>query len=352
MAIDYSVPVIDVSSYIAGNASAEALLIPEIRRALENIGFLVITGHGIDDHLRQRALNVSKSFFDLPDQEKLKCHDVPGTFLGYYPLGAERVAYSHGIKTAPDLKASFTIGQPNVDESDPYYSGPEGLRMFQPSVWPARPSEMREVLIEYFHAAENLATHLMRLFATALQLPSDYFDHKLDRASNFLRVLDYPAIETEPEENQYRIGPHSDYGTLTLVAADGPGLQVRTSAGTWENVPYAPDAIQVNIGDMLERWTNDQWVSTQHRVLIPSNRDERRKRRQSIAFFQMANYDVVIEPLPTTISVSRPAKYSAITAGDDFMEKTSRQLSKEGEDVVDVRDRASSTSDVDVATRK
>ena len=339
MVHDYSVPVIDVASYISGKPGAAEGLVPEVRRALEQIGFLVLTGHGIDRELRQRALDVSKAFFDLPEDEKRICHNVPGTFLGYNPLAAERVAYSHGIETAPDLKANYTIGRPQIDQSDPYYTGPVGRTVFPPDVWPSRPADFKDILVEYFKVAESLATRLMRLFAIALDLPNEYFDKKLDKASNFLRLLDYPPLEVDPQPNQFRIGPHSDYGTLTLVAADGPGLQVRTPQGIWEDVPYVPDSIQVNIGDMLERWTNDLWVSTQHRVLVPGDRNERQKRRHSIAFFQMANYDVVIEPLPTTISASRPAKYTPVTAGDDFAEKASRQYSKAGEEVVDVRGR-------------
>lgn len=340
MDMDYSVPVLDLDAYLRGLPGEAQRLVPEVKRALENIGFLVITGHRIPPDLLARVHEVSKAFFDLPEAEKRLCHDVPGTFLGYNPLGAERVAYSHGIETAPDLKANFTVGRPTVDERDPYFTCPAGRGMFQTNVWPARPPDFQAAMLEYFRVAEALALELMSLFAVTLGLPARFFDAHLDKASNFLRVLDYPALEHEPLPNQFRIGPHSDYGTLTLVVADGPGLQVRTPDGVWEDVPYVPGAIQVNIGDMLERWTNDLWVSTQHRVLVPADPQERARRRHSIAFFQMANYDVVIEPLPNTVSATRPASYAPITAGEDFMEKTSRQYSKAGQQVTDIRSRS------------
>jgi isopenicillin N synthase-like dioxygenase len=335
----YSVPVIDVAPFLANDQVETKKIIQQVNRALERIGFLVLTGHGIDPELQDRTLQVAQAFFDLPEDEKLRYHNVPGTFMGYNPLAAERVAYSHGIETAPDLKANYTLEPLVIDERDPYYTSPTGRQMFQPNVWPVRPVEFRPTLTAYYRAAEALTKTLMELFALALELPREYFTDKIDKAVSFLRVLDYPALTTPPLPNQFRIGPHSDYGTLTLVTADGPGLQVRTAAGAWEDVPYVPGGIQVNIGDMLERWTNDKWVSTQHRVLVPESPEARRQRRQAIAFFLMANYDAVIEPVATTISPTRPPKYEPITAGEEMMAKISRQYSREGEVIEDLRER-------------
>ena len=335
----YSVPIIDVAPFLANDPIGTKEIIRQVTRALEHIGFLVLTGHGIDPELQDHTLQVAQAFFDLPEEEKLRYHNVPGTFMGYNPLAAERVAYSHGIETAPDLKANFTVGQPLPDERDPYYISPSGRQMFQPNVWPARPVEFRSTLTAYYGAAERLAETLMELFALALELPRGYFADKIDKAVGFLRVLDYPALPTPPHPNQFRIGPHSDYGSLTLVTADGPGLQVRTATGTWEDVPYVPGGIQVNIGDMMERWTNDQWVSTHHRVLVPERPEARQQRRQAIAFFLMANYDAVIEPVATTVSTTHPPKYEPIPAGEEMMAKISRQYSREGEAIADLRER-------------
>lgn len=335
----YSVPIIDVAPFLANDPVGTKEILRQVTRALEHIGFLVLTGHGIDPELQDRTLRVAQAFFDLPEDEKLRCHNVPGTFMGYNPLAAERVAYSHGIETAPDLKANFSLGQPALDEHDPYYTSPRGRQMFPPNVRPIRPVEFQPTLTAYYHAAEGLAKILMELFSLALELPRDYFTAKIDKAVNFLRVLDYPALTAPPLPNQFRIGPHSDYGTLTLVTADGPGLQVRTATGAWEDVPYVPGGIQVNIGDMLERWTNDQWVSTHHRVLVPESPESRQQRRQAIAFFQMANYDAVIAPVATTVSQTHPAKYELIPAGEEMMAKISRQYSREGEAIADLRER-------------
>ena len=177
----YSVPIIDVAPFLANDPVGTKEIIRQVTRALEHIGFLVLTGHGIDPELQDHTLRVAQAFFDLPEEEKLHYHNVPGTFMGYNPLAAERVAYSHGIETAPDLKANFTVGQPVLDEHDPYYTSPRGRQMFQPNVWPIRPVEFRPTLTAYYRAAEGLAETLMELFALALELPRDILPTKLTK---------------------------------------------------------------------------------------------------------------------------------------------------------------------------
>src|SRR5215813_10123123 len=152
----YSVPVIDVAPFLASDPTGTTEIIREVNRALERIGFLVLTGHGINPELQDRTLRVAQAFFDLPEDEKLRYHNVPGTFMGYNPLAAERVAYSHGIETAPDLKANYTLEPPVTDERDPYYTSPTGRQMFQPNVWPVQPVEFQPTLTAYYHAAEDL----------------------------------------------------------------------------------------------------------------------------------------------------------------------------------------------------
>jgi len=334
-----AVPVIDVSPFRVGNtpgsprvAESRRAVIDQVRQALETIGFFVITGHGLAPDLQARTLGVAREFFDLPEDEKLRYCQVPHSFMGYNPVGAERVAYAHHDESAPDLKANFTMGRVDIDERDPYYSCETGRRMFQPNIWPVRPARFRSVLTEYAVAGEQLALTLTEIFALALDLPQDYFADKLDKSLYFLRVLDYPPLTTSPRPKQFRIGPHSDYGTLTLVTADGPGLQVKTRAGEWKDVPYVADSIQVNIGDMMEQWTNDRWVSTQHRVLVPDDPVARQQHRQAIAFFLIANYDTEIAPFETMVDQTHPARYAPVNAGQDLVDKLVRQYTREGQE--------------------
>ncbi len=326
-----SVPVIDLAPFRAAPSSSEArTVVAAVREALETIGFFVITGHGISTSVQDRVLAAGQSFFDLPEDEKLRCCDEQN-FLGYNPLGAERVAYAHHDESGPDLKTNFTAGRIGIDASDPYFDCEAGRQWFPPNLWPERPAGFRDTLAEYAVAGEALAHTLMELFAAALDLPRGFFRDKVDKCMTYLRVLDYPALSMEPQANQYRIGPHSDYGTLTLVTADGPGLQVKTRSGAWEDVPFVPSGIQVNIGDMMEQWTNDRWVSTQHRVLAPAGSEAIQRRRQAIAFFLTANYDTVIEPVASCVDSAHPARYAPVPAGEDLLAKLLRQYERDGD---------------------
>ena len=327
-----SVPLIDIAPFLTGDPMGGQDVVQQIGRACERIGFLILTGHGLDPALQARTFQVCREFFDLPEEEKLRCNGVPSTYLGYNPMGSERVAYSRGENTPPDLNANFTIGRIAIDEQDAYYTSKSGRQVFTPNVWPERSAHFRSVYTEYYRALERLAKTVLEIFALALALPRDYFADKTAKGMDVLRVLDFPALKAPPLPGQFRSGPHTDYVILTLVLADGPGLQVQTAHGEWEDVPYVPGCIQVNIGDMLAQWTNDRWVSTLHRVVAPTSDSETPpRRRMSLAFFLTCNYDVVLAPLETCCSPTNPPKYAPITAGDYFFARVSRQFSREGE---------------------
>ena len=330
MGSTHTVPVIDIAPFLSGDPAGTQEVVRQIGRACETIGFLIITGHGIAAELQERVFAVSREFFDLPEEEKLT-YKVPRTYFGYNPVGSEYVAYSLGAKAPPDLKANYTLGRLDIDRRDPYYSSPLGQRIFSENTWPHRPAQFRTLITEYYYATERLAQTIMSMFALALQLPRNYFADKTNKSVDFWRVLDYPALQTPALPGQMRIGEHTDYGTLTLVTSDSPGLQVQTPTGAWEDVPYIPGSIQVNIGDMMALWTNDTWISTMHRVLPPGT-DPRLKaqRRMALTFFLTANYDTIIEPLATCCSTTHPAKYAPVTAWDHLVAKLRRQFSHDG----------------------
>jgi isopenicillin N synthase-like dioxygenase len=334
-----SVPIIDVAPFLASDPDGMRAVVRQVGRACETIGFLVITGHGISPDLQHRTLQVCQEFFDLPDVEKMRYHDAFGTYQGYNPLGLERVAYSRGEETPPDLKACFTLTRLERDERDPYYSSELGKQYFPPLIWPDRPAQFRSILTEYNRALAQLAGKIMEMFALALDLPQKYFADKTDKSIDFFRAIEYPPLSEPPLPGQFRVGPHTDYGTLTLVLADGPGLQVQTPAGEWEDVPYLPGSLQVNIGDMMAQWTNDLWTSTMHRV-VPLDSLVTMRRRMALPFFQTPNYDVVVEPLPTCCSLDRPPRYAPVIAGEQMFAKVNRQFTPEGEAIVDIRQRS------------
>ena len=167
----------------------------------------------------------------------------------------------------------------------------------------------------------------MRLFALALKLDEHYFDNTIDKNISMMRVLRYPKQTTAPLPGQLRAGAHSDYGSMTILRkelSDG-SLQVKNKAGEWVTVPVKEGSFIVNIGDLMQQWTNDTWISTVHRVVNPPFDSEENKDRMSIVFFHQPNYDASVECLPGCETPGNPAKYDPISSGDHLRSKFIKQ---------------------------
>lgn len=241
-----SVPVIDLE-----HVSAD-----EVARACEEIGFFTVVGHGVDPVLIEEVAARSRAFFDLPDAEKERFR-APAESVGmpvYRPLGAEKLGAN------ADRKASLDWG--------PSLAG---------VAWPD--DELRAAYERYYAEMLRVAGTIVG----ALGLDASLFD---DRSSS-LRVIDYPAGGGAGA----RAGAHRDYGCLTLIRSDAAGLEVETRSGEWLPVQAPPGGYVVNIGDLLQRWSNDRWVSTLHRVVG----DDDAPRRQSLVFFHNPRGDAVVE---------------------------------------------------------
>jgi len=309
------VPIIDIAPYRHGGAADKQAVARAVDRACRDIGFLVITGHGVDPALIAKMREVSHAFFDLPLAEKQRvAKPAKDVARGYTGLDEESLARSRDPEAyGSDLNESLMIGP--VDLPPPEYAfAPAAGRHFAPNLWPERPAELREVWSTYYRAMGDLAQTLMRIFALALHLPEHFFDDKIDRHISRLRVRNYPAQLVPPQPGQIRAGAHSDYGSLTILATeDKPGgLQVCNAEGQWRDVPIVPGCYIINIGDLMARWTNDTWVSTLHRVVNPPLEAGADSRRQSLVFFHNPNYDARIESLVPTDT----PKYPATTSGD------------------------------------
>jgi len=318
-----AVPVIDISPHRSGDAAARQALAAEVDRICREIGFMVISGHGIDPDLIAAVEDVSRAFFDLPLEEKMRIvRPAPDVTRGYMPMKAEVLVRSRGGNAPGDLNESLMIGPVDADGS-PYFTAPEAGRHFATNLWPERPEGLREIYERYYRVMDALGIDLMRLFALALGLPEKYFDSSVDRSISRLRVRNYPAPEETPIPGQLRASAHSDYGSLTILKTeDRPGgLQVMGKAGEWLDVPHLPGSFVVNIGDMLARWTNDRWVSTLHRVVNPPADRVAASRRQSVVFFQNPNYDALVACLPSCTDAANPPKYAPTTSGGHLREK-------------------------------
>ncbi len=243
---------------------------------------------------------------------------APDVSRGYVGLEGESVGRSRDASaSAGDLNESFMVGPVDVPAGE-YSHAAEAGAHFAPNLWPVRPPDLEPVFTAYYRAMGDLARLLMTIFATALGEPEHYFDAKVDRHISRLRVRNYPAPVTSPLPGQLRAGAHSDYGSLTILATeDRPGgLQVCNAEGQWVDVPVIPGAFIINLGDLLARWTNDRWVSTLHRVVVPDEGEYAGSRRQSIIFFHNPNYDAEIRCLPSCIAAGAPAKYPPTTSGE------------------------------------
>ncbi len=323
-----NIPVIDIAPYFNNTSGGKRDVAREVRKACQDIGFFVITGHRTDENLCARMFEISRAFFDLPLEEKLRVQ-VQGTDLhGYCPLMGESVAYSR-LKNIPgDLKESLMVTHPDYPDH-PYYQTEMAARYFGENLWPGRPMELREIWIEYWREMERLSAIMAHLFALALDLPEVFFDAKNDKAVQVLRALNYPEQTAPPLPEQLRIGPHSDYGDFTIVRHEegrqAIGLQVQRQDGEWVDVPHVANCFTVNVGDMMARWSNDRWFSAMHRVVNPP-RSQAQSRRMTIAFFHFPNYDATIECLPTCCDADHPLKYQPVSAGEYLLMKHSRQV--------------------------
>jgi isopenicillin N synthase-like dioxygenase len=295
-------------------------LAPELGAAFRDIGFVALTHHGVPNAIIEAVYRAAGAFFDLPPETKRRvARPRPDQNRGYIAYGEETLARLDGQQTPPDYKEIFSIGPFDLPD-DPYYTGAAAYPSFAPNLWPEEPDELGPAMRAYWHEATTLARRVLGIGALALGLPRDYFAAMTDRHISMLRLICYPPYGRPPAAGQLRAGVHTDLNMLTFVHAnsDVGGLEVRARNGTWVAAPAAPDLFVVNVGDILMRWTNDLWVSTPHRVANPPA--GWRQRRLSIPFFFQANYDTIVECLPTTGSV----KYPPVSVGAYRAERFAR----------------------------
>jgi isopenicillin N synthase-like dioxygenase len=320
---DY-IPVIDLAAARTGDAGARASVAAAIDAVCRESGFLVVSGHGVDPDLIARMHRVTLELFQQPDDWKAGWDGDPALpGLRGMIRTPSYVSASEGLDTAPDLCELFTmsrLGEPGV--ADQAGLGAARPVWGVPNIWPDRPAELRQTWLEYYTAMEDLADELLRLFALGLGIDEHFFADKVDQHITNLTANYYPPVTGQPLAGQYRKGPHSDWGTLTILFHDGvPGLEVidRRSGG-WIDVPVIPGSYVVNIGDLMARWTNDVWKSTKHRVRVPPP-TMRSIPRVSIPFFHHPNWSTVIECLPNCSSADNPPHFPPVSSGEYLNEK-------------------------------
>lgn len=310
-----AIATVDLSRWYAGGAEADAVA-AEVDAGLQRAGFVVVTGHGIDPTLAARVRTASREFFTLPDAVKQR-YSVPVGGRGWIGPGAEANGYAEGTETPPDLKESFSLG------ADTATGDPDVDRVwYAPNVWPDEVPALQPLVAEYTAAMRKLSDDLLALFAHALGLPSNPFVALADHPTWTMNINHYPPLTVvgEPEPGQFRIGPHTDFGTVTVLDREpgAGGLQVHSEEAGWEDAPWEPGALTVNIGDLLEYWSGHRWPSGRHRVLPPQP-DAPEEDLVSLIYFYEANHDAVVTPLPPP--VGRTAGLDPVTSSAFIKER-------------------------------
>jgi isopenicillin N synthase-like dioxygenase len=315
------VPVIDISPFTSGSASGRREVAEQVCAACEQVGFLVITGHGMDESVVDCLYGASQSFFALDEAEKLRVKKPAGTNpKGFTPQGAKTVGKDRDPKLKPSLLESFAIGPLDVT-NDPYFTCPEAGANFGPNLWPERPAGLKPAFSDYYREMERLSNDILDIFSFALDVPPAYFRARVDKHASILRANHYPALKAAPTDGEERAGAHTDITAITILRVDDApgGLEVQLPDGRWVGVPRVPNAFIVNIGDILMRWTNDRFISTMHRVINPPPELAAKAARISIPYFCIPNYDAVIECIPSC--VGQGAKYPPMRSGKLLAER-------------------------------
>ncbi|CAN0900072.1 2-oxoglutarate-Fe(II) type oxidoreductase hxnY [Linum grandiflorum] len=283
-----------------------------LKQACLDCGFFYLVNHGISPEFMAEVFAQSKKFFELPLIEKMKVLRNE-KHRGYTPELDELL--DPGNQLHGDYKEGYYIGL-EIPEDDP-----EAKKPFHgPNVWPS--SDLlpgwRDTMEKFHQQALEVARKVARIIALALDLEADFFDKPEilgQQPIALMRLLRYGGQVSDPSKGLYGAGAHSDYGLITLLATDEVyGLQICRNKDAepqvWEYVPPMQGAFIVNLGDMLERWSNCIFKSTLHRVI--GNGQE----RYSIAYFVEPNYDCLVECLSTCKSAEDPPKFPAVTYGE------------------------------------
>lgn len=308
------VPVVDLSKFTNGTAQEKQDFVKSIGEAFHEIGFVAVKNHGIPKSLINGFYSNAKEFFGLDTETKRK-YEVPGLAgqRGYTSFGKEHAKQSD----VADLKEFFQIGQ-TVSDDDPIKSQyPDNVNV------PEVPS-FDKMGTDLYSSFETAGAELLRAIAIYLDLGDDYFDEKIHNGNSILRAIHYPPITQEPE-SAIRAEQHEDINLITLlVGASAGGLELLSMENKWLAVVPEEDEIVINVGDMLQRLTNNYMKSTTHRVVNPP-RDQWHMPRLSMPFFLHPRSDMDLTCLDKCIHEEAPLAYEPITAGE-YLDERLREI--------------------------
>jgi isopenicillin N synthase-like dioxygenase len=308
------IPSVNLADFLSDDENRKKQFISEIGHAYENIGFVALKGHFLEDALVADLYTEIKNFFELPLAVKEK-YEIPG-------IGGQRGYVSFGKESAKgkkegDLKEFWHFGQ-YVDSDSKY------AKEYPSNVIVEELPKFNEVGKKTYQMLEKTAKYVLRSLALHLSLEETYFDNYIKNGNSILRPIHYPPIQTEPKGAE-RAAAHGDINLITLLmGAQGKGLQVQNHNGDWIDAMAEPDEIMINVGDMLSRHSNNKLKSTIHRVVNPP-KEMWGTSRYSIPFFMHPISDMRLDVLEACIDANNPKGYDDITAGD-FLDQRLKEL--------------------------
>ncbi len=302
-----TIPLVNLSQFETGDAGQRTAFVSELGHAFHHIGFVGVTGHGIPKSLIDDFYVAAKQFFAMDTATKRQ-YEIAGAAgqRGYTSFGKEKAKQSQ----VADLKEFFQIGQESAggDRNPDVAEVPDFMRLGR----------------ELYRQFEEKGNSLLRAIAIHLKLPEDYFSTYTKDGVSILRAIHYPPISSEPK-SAIRAEQHEDINLITLlVGASAGGLQLQTADGEWQEIVPENDEIVINVGDMLQRLTNNYLKSTTHRVVNPP-REEWHKPRLSIPFFLHPRPEMRLDVLPDTVTAANPRHYEPISAGE-YLDERLREI--------------------------
>jgi isopenicillin N synthase-like dioxygenase len=311
------IPSLNLADFYKGDASQKQKFVDTLGVAYTNIGFAAIRNHFLTDELQNRLYAAIKSYFALPDDVKKKYErtDLAGQ-RGHTGKGKE---HAKGRNTG-DLKEFYHVGQ----ELSPVELKKED---YPENLWPTEVPDFKPVAIEVYRALEKTGLYMLRAIALYLELDEFYFDDKIKSGNSILRPIHYFPIESPDSvpADAVRAAEHGDINLITLLmGASADGLQVLRRDGKWIPITALPDQLVVNVGDMLERFTNKKLKSTIHRVVNPP-RHLMNTPRYSVPFFMHPRSEMSLAALPGCVDSENPKQWDDITAGE-FLDQRLREI--------------------------
>ncbi len=304
------IPSVDLRDFLSDNPERKQKFVNEIGKAYEEIGFVALKGHFLDDQLVHDLYDQVNQFFMLPTETKQQ-YEIPG-------IGGQRGYVGFGKETAKgfkkgDLKEFWHFGQYLKEGSK--YQG-----VYPENVTVKELPKFNEVGEKTYKMLEKTGQYVLRALALHLGLEETYFDAYIAEGNSILRPIHYPPITQEPDD-AVRAAAHGDINLITLLmGAQGKGLQVQNHQGEWIDAIAEPDELMINVGDMLSRHSNNKLKSTIHRVVNPP-RELWGTSRFSIPFFMHPVSEMKLDALENCVDENHPKLYPDTTAGAFLRER-------------------------------